>query len=73
MYMMVQIQLHKFNDEINSDLQFAQKLVNEQGVLMLPGKCFCAPGFVRIVLCHNTEFFETMIVRLKEFCTAYSI
>lgn len=73
MYMMLQIRLDKLDSSISSDVDFAQYLVNEQGVLMLPGKCFSAPSFVRVVLCHNTDFFATMIERLQLFCEAHSV
>lgn len=70
--MMVEINLKKFKD-IKNDVEFSQTLVNEQGLLMLPGKCFSMPGFIRIVLCHNVELFEVMLERLGLFCSEHSI
>ena len=49
MYMMVKIDITRFPD-FDSDLQFVERLVAEQSVFCLPGKCFNYPNYVRIVL-----------------------
>ena len=49
MYMMVRIDRTRFPG-FKSDLQFVERLVAEQSVFCLPGKCFNYPNYVRIVL-----------------------
>ena len=49
MYMMVKIDRTRFPG-FKSDLQFVERLVAEQSVFCLPGKCFNYPNYVRIVL-----------------------
>ena len=47
--MMVRIDRSRFPG-FKSDLQFVERLVAEQSVFCLPGKCFNYPNYVRIVL-----------------------
>ena len=49
MYMMVKMDRTRF-PSFNTDLQFVERLVAEQSVFCLPGKCFNYPNYVRIVL-----------------------
>lgn len=67
MYLMVEILFDKLKD-ISSDTEFAQKLLDEEFVFVLPGKCFNAPGFVRFVTCPPLDMLKTAMERLSEFC-----
>merc|ERR1719154_993333 len=49
MYMMVKADMSRF-PHIGSDLQFVEKLVSEESVFCLPGRCFNYPNYIRIVL-----------------------
>ena len=49
MYMMVKVDMERF-PLFQHDLQFVERLVSEQSVFCLPGKCFNYPNYFRIVL-----------------------
>jgi len=63
MYMMVGIQLDKM--DIHDDMEFTEKLFEEESVMCLPGQCFRYPGFFRIVYTAPDE-------KLKEACARIS-
>lgn len=67
MYLMAKIELEKFPD-IKDDLEFSQKLLNEQSVGVFPGKCFNVDNFMRIVLTVPKEMIIEACERIKEFC-----
>merc|ERR1712123_567473 len=46
MYMMVRVDMSRF-PTISNDLQFVEKLVSEESVFCLPGKCFNYPNYIR--------------------------
>lgn len=60
------------NELIKSD-QFAQKLVEETGVLVLPGEAFDLPGFFRISLGVNPEQFNTALNAISQVLKTYSV
>jgi tyrosine aminotransferase len=71
MYVMVEILLEEFKD-IRNDVDFVEKLVQEQSLLCLPGQCFkCEGAFVRLVTSSPVEILEHGIARLREFCLAH--
>jgi tyrosine aminotransferase len=67
MYVMLGIDISKFKD-IKSDLEFVQKLLAEESVLVLPGSIFQMPNFVRLVLCPTQEKLRCACSRLASFC-----
>jgi tyrosine aminotransferase len=67
MYMMVGIDRTQFKD-ISSDLEFTEKLVQEQSVLCLPGQCFKYPNYFRIVFTSPQDKLKVAYERLAEFC-----
>ena len=71
MYVMVKLDLTAFRD-IASDSEFAQKLLSEQNVMVLPGACFNAPGFFRIVYCAPAPKLEEFAQRLAAFCKEHA-
>lgn len=60
------------NELIKSD-QFAQKLVEETGVLVLPGEAFDLPGFFRISLGVNPEQFNTALNAISQVLKTYLV
>lgn len=70
MYIMVGIQVTKFVD-IESDIDFSQKLLNEESVFVLPGQCFGAKNYFRIVFCAPMDKLAEAYNRMSEFCTRH--
>jgi tyrosine aminotransferase len=72
MYLMLKLDLKLF-DGIISDIQFVERLVEEESVLCLPGQCFRCPGdFVRIVFTAPKEKLELAFERIRDFCSRHS-
>lgn len=72
MYMMVGIDLDKF-PKFSSDLEFVEKMVAEQSVFCLPGKCFQIPNFFRIVLTVPEAKMKEACERMKAFCKEHHV
>ncbi|KAI8376715.1 tyrosine aminotransferase [Choanephora cucurbitarum] len=70
MYMMVGIAVEKFKD-IESDVDFCAKLLNEENVVCLPGACFNYPNFFRIVVTPTYDRLEEAYKRLDDFCARH--
>jgi len=58
---------------ITSDLDFVEKLMNEESVFLLPGVIFDIKNFVRIVLTVPRDIMEEACKRITKFCSKYSI
>ena len=67
MYMMVKMDMERF-PQFKSDLDFIEKLVSEESVYCLPGKCFNYPGYMRLVLTLPANLLEEALDRINEFC-----
>ena len=67
MYMMVKVDMSRFPG-ITSDLQFVERLVSEESVFCLPGRCFNYPNYIRIVLTVPKSLLEEACDRINEFC-----
>ena len=67
MYMMVKMDMERF-PQFKSDLDFIEKLVSEESVYCLPGKCFNYPGYMRLVLTLPANLLEEALERINEFC-----
>ena len=67
MYMMVKVDMTRFPG-ISSDLQFVERLVSEESVFCLPGRCFNYPNYIRIVLTVPGPLLEEACNRIHEFC-----
>ncbi|BDQ28348.1 hypothetical protein ASB7_01850 [Helicobacter ailurogastricus] len=50
-----------------NSMQFCQKLLEEQGVALVPGVAFGVEGFVRMSYACSLEQIKAGIVRLKKF------
>ncbi len=66
MYVMVQVQTEKFKD-ITDDVMFSQKLLQEEYVVVLPGQCFQAPNFFRVVFCASVAVINEACDRIESF------
>jgi tyrosine aminotransferase len=71
MYLMVEVLFDQLKD-ISTDTEFTQKLLDEEFVFVLPGKCFNAPGFVRFVTCPPISMLETACTRISAFCKRHT-
>ena len=70
MYMMVHIDLALFSD-ISDDIDFAKKLYAEENVCVLPGQCFEAPSYVRLVTCPSLDILRDACNRIESFVQAH--
>lgn len=71
MYMMVQIEVEKFKD-ITDCMDFVQKLICEQSVFVLPGKCFNLPNYFRVVFTAPQDKLTEAYDRIAVFCREHS-
>lgn len=67
MYLMVRFEPESLPD-IQGDLDFTSKLVNEESVLVLPGKCFDFPNYLRICLTVPRDVMMEALDRIESFC-----
>jgi len=72
MYMMVRVDMDRF-PHFETDLQFVEKLVSEQSVFCLPGKCFNYPNYFRIVLTVPDALMVEACDRIHAFCNEHLI
>lgn len=70
MYLLVEVIPENFVD-INNETEFAQKLLEEELVFVLPGTCFGAEGFIRIVICPPIPMLQEACARIAAFCTRH--
>ncbi|KAK7070917.1 hypothetical protein SK128_004885 [Halocaridina rubra] len=70
MYMMVGIEMDGFPDFVN-DLEFVEKMISEESVFCLPGKCFDYPNYMRIVLTVPEKQIREACERIAGFCTRH--
>ncbi len=71
MYVMVGIDMESFAD-IGSDLQFCERLLQEEAVFVLPGKCFGMPNFFRVVFTAPMEKLRLAYARIGAFCARHA-
>lgn len=67
MYAMIKIDIDSL-DGILDDTDFAQKVLCEENLFFLPGKCFGMPNFVRFVICPPEATIKEAWERLRLFC-----
>lgn len=69
MYAMIGLNMKYFNtDEIPDDAAFANKLLQEENLFLLPGKCFNSDNYVRLVMCCPADMLRDACERIKAFC-----
>jgi tyrosine aminotransferase len=71
MYLMVEIDVDKLGFE--DDLAFTKALRLEESVFVLPGACFQAPNFVRMVFCAPAHILREAASRIKDFCALRAV
>lgn len=71
MYLMVEIKPENFKD-IKDGMDFAQKLLDEEFVFVLPGSCFNAPDFIRFVTCPPEDMLKKACARIADFCERHA-
>jgi len=71
MYVMVGVDVSMFRD-IEDDRDFVKKLLNEELVYVLPGACFHAPGFFRVVFCAPEPKIRAAVDRMRAFCIRHA-
>ena len=67
MYVMVGIDVDRL-EGITSDVDFAQELLTEECVFVIPGSCFRMDNFFRVVFSAPTEKLEEAYDRIAAFC-----
>lgn len=67
MYMLVRVDLEAFRG-CSTDALFAEELLAEESVLVLPGECFQASGYVRIVTTVPESVLLKAWDRIEDFC-----
>ncbi|XP_052747624.1 tyrosine aminotransferase [Galleria mellonella] len=67
MYMMIEIKMSMF-PKFENELKFVERMVSEQSVFCLPGKCFCYPNYMRIVLTVPEDILREACQRISLFC-----
>jgi tyrosine aminotransferase len=72
MYIMLKINIPSLFD-INDDKEFAEKLLTEENLSVLPGACFNMGGYIRLVTCPPEEIFADALERLKLFCSRHNV
>lgn len=70
MYMMVGIDMANF-PSLKNDLDFVERLISEESVFCLPGKCFDWPNYMRIVLTVPEPQMRDACNRIAAFCSRH--
>jgi len=68
MYCMVRLQPEALHGIGTDDVAFAGALLEEESVVVLPGKCFCAPGYFRVVYAAPPAVLDEAWARIGAFC-----
>lgn len=69
MYLMVRIRTELFDEEVGKDdVAFSAALLAEEMLFVLPGSCFLADNFIRLVTCAPKHIMEQAVSRLAKFC-----
>ena len=66
MYLMVKIDCELLR--VRDEQQLSAALLDEENVFVLPGSCFQAPGFVRLVCCAPVDIMAQAVKRMRAFC-----
>ncbi|KEG07641.1 tyrosine aminotransferase [Trypanosoma grayi] len=71
MYVLSKVEVERFKD-IKSDVEFFEKLLEEENVQVLPGNIFHAPGFMRVVTTRPISVYRDAVERIKAFCQRHA-
>jgi len=73
MYILLKMSEDSFReDEDLTDVAFCKRLLAEESVLLLPGSCFHAPGYLRLVITVPEDELEIAWDRIESFCERHS-
>lgn len=56
---------------MENDVHFSTALYQEEAVFVLPGLCFDAPGYFRVVIASPEDVMRDMVGRLRAFCARH--
>ncbi|KAK8391406.1 hypothetical protein O3P69_017176 [Scylla paramamosain] len=70
MYMMVGVDMTMFPG-LKNDLELVERLISEESVFCLPGKCFDCPNYMRIVLTVPEPQLREACKRIITFCSRH--
>jgi len=73
MYLMVRLQEGALQGIGTDDVAFARQVLQEESIAVLPGQCFNAPGFFRVVFAAPPEVLEDAFDRIEEFCRRHLV
>lgn len=62
------VKLHPEVLGIADDVEFCKQLYVKQGLFLMPGSCFDAPGYLRLVIASPDNVMREVISRVGEFC-----
>ena len=68
MYLMCRVDVDRLGAEITDDRAFADLLVREESVRVLPGACFGLGGYVRVVFAATRADLDEAWDRIEAFC-----
>jgi hypothetical protein len=71
MYVMLRIKDGAFAD-LRDDVEFSQRLLQEENIVVLPGQCFGISGFIRVVFAPPHDKLAEAFDRLEAFCRRHS-
>jgi tyrosine aminotransferase len=72
MYAIVQLHCQLLDDDIQNDMDFALKLVQEENIFVLPGSAFGAPGTFRVAFSASEKALEVASKRIADFCRRHN-
>lgn len=70
MYVMVAIEIEKFPG-FKSEIDFSRALLREQAIMVLPGSCFGADNYFRVVFTKPEPKLREAYSRMAEFCAKH--
>jgi tyrosine aminotransferase len=73
MYTLVHIDTSKFDDTIQSDVDFSKALLQEENVFVLPGSCFGVKNVFRAVFCAPVSVLSSASQRIGQFCDRHMV
>lgn len=80
MYLMVKLDVDKFDDMIHNDVDFTKLLLEEENVFTLPGAPFFGNTlhdksnyYFRIMLCAPPRLLQDAFLRIQEFCSRHAV
>jgi len=72
MYAMVRVEVSEFKD-LADEVEFAQKLLSEEFVFVLPGRVFGLENYFRVVTCPPISQLTIACNRIRDFCARHHL